>query len=260
MGIRPVNPQRPGQADWSRWLATWDRQQKRLLPDREERLTAIFDVVEAGVGQPGRVLDLACGPGSIAVRLLRRFPEAAVTLVDVDPALLAIAQGVLGDDRRTTIVRADLANPGWAAALPAGGYDAVVTANSLHWLDEQTLRRAYADLARLLRRGGVLCNADPMPPEGLDGLMAALGRQAERSRLPLPERELDWEGWWQAAAADPVLAPLVAERMRRFGGETHPPEFMPPLAWHVSALQAAGFAEAGCVWRHGDAAIVAAVR
>ena len=67
----------------------------------------------------------------------------------------------------------------------------------------------------------------------------------------VPEGELDWEGWWQAAAADPVLAPLVVERNQRFGGETHPPEFTPPLAWHTAALREAGFADTGCVWRHG---------
>jgi trans-aconitate methyltransferase len=75
---------------------------------------------------------MACGPGSITVRLLRRFPEAEATLIDVDPALLAIAEGVLGADARVRIVRADLADPGWAKALPAGAYDAVLTANSLH--------------------------------------------------------------------------------------------------------------------------------
>ncbi len=260
MGVRRDSPQQPKPADWSRWLASWDRQQERLLPDREERLAAIFDVVEATVAKPAAVLDLACGPGSLSVRLLRRFPEAGVTLVDVDPALLAIARGVLGDDLRARIVPADLVDAGWAASLAAGGFDAVVTANSLHWLDEPTLRRLYGDLASLLRPGGVLCNADPMPDEGIDELLAALGRRAEQTRPPLKEGDLDWEGWWRAAAADPALAPLVAERMRRFGGETHPPEFMPPVTWHARALRAAGFVEAGCVWRHGEAAVVAAVR
>ncbi len=57
-----------------------------------------------------------------------------------------------------------------------------------------------------------------------------------------------------------MLAPLVAERNRRFGGQTHPPEFSPPLAWHAAALLEAGFKEAGCVWRHGAGAIIAALR
>ncbi len=220
----------------------------------------MFDVVEAVAGSPRRVLDLACGPGSITVRLLRRFPGAQATLVDVDPALLAIADGVLGGDARLQVVRADLADPGWAGALPAGVYDAVLTANSLHRLDEPVLRRVYADLADLIRAGGVACNADPMAPEGGGTLIEALERLAHQVQPVLPEGELDWEGWCQVAAADPVLAPLVAERNKRFGGETHPPEFTPPLAWHTAALREAGFTEAGCVWCHGIGAIVAALR
>jgi len=246
--------------EWAWWLASWDRQQEHLIPDREERLAAMFDAVEAIVDTPRLVLDLACGPGSITVRLLRRFADAEVTLVDVDPALLAIAGGVLGDDRRVRIVRADLAEPSWVESVTAKRYDAVLTANSLHWLDEPTLRRVYADLARIVRPGGVVCNADPMPPERADRLVTALERRADAVRPKIPEGGLDWEGWWQAAAADSVLGPLVAERNERFGGETHPPDFTSPLARHVAAFQKAGFAEAACVWRHGTGAVVAALR
>jgi SAM-dependent methyltransferase len=249
-----------GEPGWPRWLATWDRQQEHLLPDREERFAAMFDVVEATVGAPRRVLDLASGPGSITVRLLHRFPDTDAVLVDVDPALLAIATGVLAEDARVRIVRADLADAGWTAALPAGGYDAVLTANALHWLPEPVLRRVYADLAGLVRPGGVACNADPMAPDGADRLIDALELRADQVRPAMPAGELDWESWWQAAATDPLLAPLVAERNQRFGGETHPPAFSPPLAWHTTALREAGFAEAGCVWRHGIGAIVAALR
>lgn len=249
-----------GKTDWSMWLASWDSQQQYLLPDRDERFAAMFDVVEAVAGSPRRVLDLACGPGSITMRLLRRFPEAEATLVDVDAALLAIAEGVLGGDTQVQIVRADLADPGWAGALPASDYDAVLTANSLHWLPEAVLRRVYADLAGLIRAGGVACNADSMAPHGGRQLIEALERRAHEVQ-PIPsEGELDWEGWWRVAAADPVLAPLVAERNKRFGGETHPPDFTPPLSWHTAALREAGFAEAGCVWRHGIGAVVAALR
>jgi SAM-dependent methyltransferase len=246
--------------DWAKWLASWDRQQEHLVPDREERITAIFNLIEAAIGPPRHVLDLAGGPGSVTIRLLQRFPKAETTLVDVDPALLAIATGVLGGDRRVRILRADLANPRWRDSLEAGAYDATVTLNSLHWLDEPTLRRVYSDLAGLLRTGGVLCNADPMPPEGVDSLMDVLDQCWRTSRPPMPAGAPDWEGWWQAAADDPVLAPLVAERMERFGGESHPPEFTPPVRWHVEALRAAGFAEAGEIWRHGGGAIVAALR
>ncbi len=250
----------PSPGDWAAWLASWDHQQEQLLADREERFAVMLDVIEAVVGNPRQVLDLACGPGSIAVRLLRRFQDAGSTLVDVDPALLAIAEGVLGGDSRVRIIRANLADPGWVRVLPAGSYDAVLTASSLHWLDEPTLRRVYGDLAGVIRPGGVMCNTDLMPPDGVDQIAAALGRQIPDPQAHQGQGDVIWEDWWRMAAADATLAPLVVERTKQFGGATHPPEFSPPLTWHAEALRDAGFAEAGCVWRNGAGAVLAALR
>ena len=64
------------------WIERWDRQQEESLPDREDRFTALIDAVEEGTGRPDPlVLDLGCGPGSLAVRLLDRLPRATVTRV-----------------------------------------------------------------------------------------------------------------------------------------------------------------------------------
>src|SRR3984885_6155142 len=75
------------------WIARWDRQQEVYLPDREERFTALIDAVEAGAGRSDPlVIDLGCGPGSLAVRLLDRLPRATVIGIDADPVSLALGQ------------------------------------------------------------------------------------------------------------------------------------------------------------------------
>src|SRR5919106_3226791 len=119
-------------ADWQAWQKSWDRQQEWYLPDREERFRIMLDMVEALVGTAPRVLDLACGTGTITARLLARFPEATSTGVDLDPALLAIAEGTFAGDERVTFATADLKNPDWPAGLPYDSYDAVLTATALH--------------------------------------------------------------------------------------------------------------------------------
>jgi trans-aconitate methyltransferase len=59
-------------------------------------------------------LDLACGPGSIAQRLLVRFPAARAVAVDFDPVLMRLGQDALGDlDGRLRWVEADLRRPDW---------------------------------------------------------------------------------------------------------------------------------------------------
>lgn len=248
--------------DWQHWQESWDAQQQAYLPDREERFAAMLDAVEAVAGPAPVVLDLACGPGSIGSRLLLRLPAARVVGVDVDPVLLVIARGVHAGDQRVQFVTADLREPQWAAELPESAYDAVLTATALHWLPEPALGRLYRDLGRLVRPGGLFANADHMPLSGAPRLSTAVN--AATARLQELARAssgaLDWAGWWAAAAAEPALAELVAQRAELFGGVDHPAEFVPPATWHVGQLRAAGFAESSVIWRDRADAVVAAIR
>src|SRR5690348_7671456 len=79
------------------WINRWDAQQQLYMPDREERFTALIDAVEAGTGRDDPlVLDLGCGPGSLAVRLLHRIPGARVIAIDSDPLLLTLGRAAYG--------------------------------------------------------------------------------------------------------------------------------------------------------------------
>ena len=86
-------------SDWSHWLARWDAQQAGYLPSREDRFNVMLDVLGALMADNFLVVDLACGPGSISQRILARFPGAKCIAVDLDPLLLAMGQGVLGDQQ-----------------------------------------------------------------------------------------------------------------------------------------------------------------
>lgn len=242
------------------WQDSWDRQQGSYMPDREERYRALLDVVEAvcaGQNRAPRILDLAGGTGSISLRALDRFPDAEITLLDIDPALLAIARASLGD--RVTIVRTDLGSPSWSLGLPR--FDAVLTATALHWIQAPRLATLYGEIREVMRDGGVFVNADTAPDDGLPGLsvkLRDLGRE-RRNAVYASGEAVDWEQWWTDAAADPALAGLVAERNAYFGGH-HAAEFNPQVSWHLDALRTAGYTEVGLVWRGLTDAGIAGVR
>lgn len=247
--------------DWERLQQEWDAQQEAYLPDREERLTAMLDVVEVVCGTEPRVLDLAGGTGSISRRVLRRMPAARAVIVDVDPALLAIAAGSFAGDARVTISPADLATSEWANRVE-GTFDAVLTATALHWLPEARVAEVYREAAARLRPGGMFANADHMADPGLAGPVAeAIDAFAARrtQRIRAASGTVDWDGWWEKLAVEPELAEAVAERNARFAGRggSHHTESDLTSAWHVEALRASGFAHAGLVWRGlGDAVVV----
>ncbi|MFB9358291.1 class I SAM-dependent methyltransferase [Actinoplanes nipponensis] len=242
------------------WQESWDRQQEAYLPDREHRIAALLDAVAAVTpdGRP-RLLDLAGGTGAIALRALARFPSAQVTVVDQDPVLLALAGAAL--DGRARIVGADLSRPSWTDALPHRDYDAVLTATALHWLEPERLGGLYGEIRGVLRAGGLFVNADHMPDQGLPELTKKLLTTADvrREARYATGAALSWGDWWTRVAADPLLAPLYAEREKIYPTGHGSAEWTPPADWHLAALRAAGFTEAGLLWRDGADAAVAAL-
>jgi SAM-dependent methyltransferase len=257
------------QARAAQWIARWDAQQEWYMPDREERFTVLIDAVEAGTGRDDPlVLDLGCGPGSLAVRLLDRIPGARVVAIDTDPVLLALGRATYGARPGLRFADQDLRAPGWAAALALdAAADAAVSTTALHWLRPEALRAMYGELATVLRPGGLLLDGDHLKEDqAVAPTLARLGEAlTDRAVQRLADdgqsadRE-DWKDWWQAAVADPELAGPAGQRERRRLSEDHHGSESVLLAEHVAALGAAGFAEIGTLWQHGDNRILCAVK
>jgi len=240
------------------WINRWDAQQQAYMPDREDRFTALIDAVEAGTGRPDPlVLDLGCGPGSLAVRLLDRLPDATVIAVDADPLLLTLGRTAWADRTGLRFVDADLRASGWSRALgtdrPA---DAAVSTTALHWLSQPALGDLYAELATVLRAGGLVLDGDHLSAdEAVSPVLARLGRalveREARRRAPASDAE-SWAGWWEAVAADPALGGLIPGRERLGLDSAHHGSPSGLLDTHVGALRAAGFAEVGTLWQRGE--------
>ncbi|NBH07465.1 class I SAM-dependent methyltransferase [Amycolatopsis sp. SID8362] len=243
------------------WISRWDRQQETYVPHREERFTVLLDALEAACGRPDPlVLDLGCGPGSLAVRVLDRIPAATVVAVDADPLLLGLADAAHHDRPGLRFVEADLGRSVWGADLALSGpVDAAVSTTALHWLPEPELRVAYGELAGLLRPGGVLLNGDDLGVDDAAPGIAELERNLlRRAAGPRGESLDDWRQWWGGVTEDPALAELVA---RRGAGPAagHRGAESARLSAHERALRAAGFAEVGTLWQHGGNRLVCAI-
>jgi SAM-dependent methyltransferase len=248
------------------WIDRWDVQQQGHLPDREDRFATLIDAVQEAAGRTDPlVLDLGCGPGSLSVRLLDRIPGATVVAVDADPLLLELGRAAYGQRAGLRFAESDLRTPGWAAALgldrPA---DAAVSTTALHWLPGPALRAMYAELATVLRPGGLLLDGDHFKGDEsaapvIARLSEALIEREEQRRFPQGHPET-WTGWWEAVAADPVLARLTARRSHLGLESEHHGSASGWLETHVDALRSAGFSEVGTLWQRGNNRILCAVR
>lgn len=217
----------------------------------------MLDYVEQLAGRPARVLDLACGPGSITHRVRSRFPDAEVVAVDIDPLLLDLAHDAFADDPRVEVLSRQLAGADWTDDL-GGGYDAVLTATAMHWFPPEALVGVYAGVSRLLRPGGVFVNADhvPIAEPALRAAADALHQRHLRESFAGGAESCDQ--WYERAYAEPSYRELRGERERAFAHWTG--DLLEREGWHVDLLRRNGFERAGAVWRRGNDAIVVAVR
>ncbi|MEW5990738.1 MAG: class I SAM-dependent methyltransferase [Chloroflexota bacterium] len=259
MYLRPVATL----SKWRRLLDSWDAQQARYRPDRELALRAMSDFVARSYadGTP-RVLDLACGCGSVTARLIESVPSAQVLGIDRDPVLLRIAREIWANDPRVAFEQADLRDAGWQKRHAGGQFDAVVTAASLHWFEPDDLAGLYRAIASTLVPGGLFLNLDWIPIAGAPALQRLCEESMRAWQWQVATQRggssSPWQEWWALVLADPDLAAEATARSAM--GLPRPAEFFADEDWHRSSLIAAGFAEAGVIWRSSSSAIIAARR
>ncbi|MFC5265030.1 class I SAM-dependent methyltransferase [Kribbella qitaiheensis] len=242
--------------------SSWEQQQSVHAPDRELRFALMLDYIErlsdSSSGASGlRVLDLACGPGSITRRVLDRFPFAEVVALDIDPLLLELARNAFAGDARVEVVTRQLAEADWWKDL-GGEFDAVLTATAMHWLPPCALSGVYAGVARLLRPGGLFANADHLPLADPVLRDAADGLHAEYLRKTFATGVESCDEWYERAYADPRYEGWWDVRREVFAHWSG--DLLEPEEWHLALLRRCGFERAGVVWRRGNDALLIALR
>ncbi|WP_039801742.1 class I SAM-dependent methyltransferase [Nocardia araoensis] len=128
----------------------YDQRASRLLGGFYRRIAADIDAV----AQSGaRVLDAGTGPGELLAQLLCRRPDLRLHGIDLSPHMIELADAKLPGGAVELSV-GDVA----ALPYPDDSFDLVVSSLSMH--EWPQVDRAIAELARVLRPGGVVAIYD----------------------------------------------------------------------------------------------------
>ena len=211
----------------------YDVQIRRFIPHYDDMIETGVELLAALAPADGHVLDLGGGTGALSSAVLDGLPGVRVTVLDVDPDMLAEAR------RRLTPFadRVAFQEGSFLDALPAA--DAVVASLALHHVHDLGAKtELYRAIHDALAPGGVLLNLDAAVTEDsrLNGLI--FDRMAAR---------MGDHGITDAEARGHFAA--WADEDRYF-----------PLDAELSAIREAGFNEVECFWRRGLCTILCGLR
>ena len=132
-------------------------------PARKQTLDLLLKIITdhfQRTAVPRRVLDLGCGHGVIAARILRELPDVTLTGVDGYQPMLALAEEQLaGYPGRYTLSQVNFAEM-TPAALGAEPFGVAIAVQSIHNCDDEAKRKAFASAQAVLAPGGLLLLAD----------------------------------------------------------------------------------------------------
>jgi ubiquinone/menaquinone biosynthesis C-methylase UbiE len=128
----------------------------------------------AAIGDGERVLDLACGTGTLAIEIKKEASKAKVSALDADPAILARARAKASEAGVKIAF-----DQGFSNELPyeARSFDVVVSTLFFHHLGDEAKADTAEEIRRVLKPGGRILIADWGRPQDPAMRMAFLGVQ-----------------------------------------------------------------------------------
>ncbi len=212
----------------------FDRVIEQLIPYYEEMLRALISALPFDTDQSIQVLDLGCGTGTLAQRILEIFPRAHVTCLDFSEQMIEMAQAKLASFNRANYVVQDFRE--YALTEP---YHAVVSSLALHHLVTDEEKQAfYQKIYQGLNPGGCFYNADVVLAASKHLQSLYMERWKEFMRRQIPDDEI--ENVW----------------LQKYAEEDRPAPLMDQLAW----LSAIGYQNVDVVWKYYNCAVYGGVK
>ncbi len=118
------------------------------------------------------MLDVACGTGRFLGQVAQAFPAMPMTGIDLSAAYIAEARRHLRSRRNITLTEGN----GEALPFPDASQDIVTTVFLYHELPQEVRRKVTAEIARVLKPGGIYVFIDSLQwgdKPGYDGMLEA---------------------------------------------------------------------------------------
>ena len=168
------------------------------------------------------ILDIGAGTGLLTAFLMERYPSGRFTLVDLSDKMLGVARERFADKPDVRYVPADYLEHDFGER-----FDLVVSALSIHHLEDKDKQRLYHKCFGLLNPGGLFVNADQV--------------QGDSPWLDALEERV----WYQGIAQSGLTEEEIQAGRERIALDRES-----GLAEQLEWLRTAGFCDVGCLYKY----------
>jgi tRNA (cmo5U34)-methyltransferase len=207
----------------------FDRIILTLIPHYETMVRALVEAIPFKRSLPLRVVDLGCGTGTVAAKVLEVFPHARVDCVDFAENMIALAKQRLKEYAHVHCMLADFSTFHFNTQ-----YDIALSSLALHHLlTDQDKHIFYRNIYECLNPGGAFFNAD-----------VVLASSSHLQTVYMNE--------WRAFMTQGVSADEIDNKwIPKYQEEDHPAKLIDQLKW----MKEIGFVEIDVIWKYFNFAV-----
>lgn len=133
----------------------YDINRRKFIPCFDDYYKNTTEFILSNIAEPGRVLDLGAGTGLLSYFWYRQCPASEYVLVDIADDMLNVARKRFAGIDTVSYQTAD-----YSRELPDKDFDAVISALSIHHLENDNKEKLFAKIYDKLPEGGLFVNYD----------------------------------------------------------------------------------------------------
>ena len=160
--------------------SNYDSLRKQLIPCFDRFYSSALSIIQTEGNNPIKVLDLGAGTGLMSYFILKRFPAASITLIDLSEAMLSQAKVRL----KEFVQQVEIIKANYLGYPFEEDYDLIISSLSIHHLDGREKKQLFKEVYHHLKPNGQFINADQVlgRTAAIDGHYRTNWLQAVQSR------------------------------------------------------------------------------
>lgn len=133
----------------------YDAKRRCFIPCFDDFYAGATDFICSNIVAPKTILDLGAGTGLLTMYWAKKYPNAEYVLVDLADKMLDVAKLRFKEMNNVHYVVAD-----YAKSLPNGKFDAIISALSIHHLENEEKENLFKSIYESLPENGLFVNYD----------------------------------------------------------------------------------------------------